>query len=396
MISDHSLSIPPARHVRLRVQLAVFSTARLALNTGNRMVYPFLPTMARGLGVDLDALALAVTARSSLGLFSPTFGSLADRYGRKSIMLAGILCFAVAMSAVTLWPTYPVLFGALLLANLSKLLYDPSMQAYIGDRVQYSQRGLAIAITELSWSGAFLLMMPVLGWLIARTDRWYSPFPLLAVTSFLAVGLLWRTMPSDAVQVQKRPSLVEGLRIVLAYSPALAALAMGFMLTLGNETIGIVYGAWLEDAFKLKVTALGASAIVIGIAELAGEGTVAGFVDRIGKRRAVAAGLALNSAACILLPAFGFDVEGAMVGLFLFYLTFEFTLVSSIPLMTELIPSARATLLAANVTAYAGGRMLGSFIGPHLYDLGLLANGIAAAIFELIALAVLILFIRQE
>ncbi len=387
------VSVPAAR---LRVQLAVFTAVRLALNTGTRMIYPFMPTIARGLGVDVESIALAVTARSSLGLFSPTFGSLADRYGRKTIMLAGLLCFALAMSAVTLWPTYPVLFGALLLGNLGKLLFDPSMQAYIGDRVHYSQRGLAIAVTELSWSGSFLLMMPALGWLIARSDRWSSPFPLLAVACFLAIGLLWRVMPSDAVQVEKRPSLTEGLRIVFAYRPALAALAMGVMLTAGNETVGVMYGAWLEDAFKLKVTALGASAIVIGLAELAGEGTVAGFVDRIGKRRAVAAGLILNAASCLLLPALGFGVVGAMIGLFLFFLTFEFTMVSSIPLMTELLPSARATLLAANVTAYAGGRMVGSFIGPHLYNLGWFANGIAAALFELIALALVIVFIRQE
>jgi predicted MFS family arabinose efflux permease len=238
--------------------------------------------------------------------------------------------------------------------------------------------------------------MPLLGWLIARTDRWYSPFPVLAAAGFLSLGLLWRSIPSDAVQIEHRPSLLEGLKTVAAYAPALAALVMGFMLTLSNETVGIMYGAWLEDAFRLKVTALGASAIVIGVAELTGEGTVAGFVDRIGKRRAVAVGLGLNAATCLLLPVLGFNVAGAMVGLFLFYLTFEFTLVSSIPLMTELIPTARATLLATNVTAYAGGRMVGSLIGPHLYDWGWYANGIAAAIFVLVALAVLLRFIRQE
>lgn len=390
------LSSPGPRRVRLRFQLLAFSAARLVMNTGHRMIYPFLPTIARGLGVDLKAVDLAITARSSLGLFSPTFGSLADRYGRKIMMLAGMLFFVAGMLLVTFWPTYPALFAALLLASLGKLLYDPSMQAYIGDRVRYDQRGLAIAVTELSWSGAFLLVVPLIGWLIARSGRWYAPFPLLAATGALAAVMLWRVIPSDAVHIVQRPSLTQGLRIVLAHKPALAALAVGLLLTTGNEIIGIVYGAWLEDSFNLKVTALGASAFVIGSAELAGEGSVAAFVDRVGKRRAIAVGLVLNAAACLLLPALGFGVTGALVGLFLFYLTFEFALVSSIPLVTELVPHARATLLAANVTVYAAGRMLGTLIGPFLFGFGLAANGIAAALLDLIALAALILFVRQE
>jgi len=152
----------------------------------------------------------------------------------------------------------------------------------------------------------------------------------------------------------------------------------------------------MEDAFGLKVTALGAASAVIGIAELAGEGSVAGFVDRLGKRRAVGLGIALNALACLLLPALGVSIGGALVGLFLFFVTFEFAVVSAIPLMTELLPGARATLMAWNVAAFAGGRMLGSLIGPQLFNLGLLANSATAAVFDVFALAALLLFVRQD
>jgi len=62
----------------LRGQLAAFSFSRMILNTGFRMVYPFLPAIARGLGLDLATAALAVTARSATGLASPLLGFLAD------------------------------------------------------------------------------------------------------------------------------------------------------------------------------------------------------------------------------------------------------------------------------------------------------------------------------
>lgn len=376
--------------------MLVFALARTVLNTGHRMVYPFLPTFARGLGVDFETASLAVTARWGLSLISPTFGSLADWRGRRFAMVGGMALFATAMLMVTLWPTYPVLFGALVVASAAKLVFDPAMQAYVGDRVHYAQRGLAIAITEMSWSAAFLLGMPLVAWLIARSGSWYAPFPVLALAGFGAAFVVWRLVPSDAPRRDTdRPSLAQGLRVVLSQPSALAGLAVGFFISGSNEMLSIIYGAWLEDAFALKVTALGASAVVIGVAELGGEGLVAGFVDRLGKRRAVATGIGLNAGACFLLPLLDFRVESALVALFIFFITFEFALVSSIPLMTELVPTARATLMAGNVAALGAGRMIGALAGSWLFGFGLLANCTGAAAFDVLALVAL-LFVRRD
>lgn len=394
-MSDVTLTPPPASPL-LRTQLIVLTLVRLVLNTGHRMVYPFLPTFARGLGVDLETVALVVTARSGLGLVSPAFGSLADVRGRKVAMVVAMSAFVGGMALVMLWPTYPALFAGLLLSGIAKLVYDPAMQAYIGDRVPYAQRGQAMALTELSWSGAFLLGMPLIGWLIARADAWQAGFPLLAVLGVLAVAALLRVMPSDSVRDSSRPSFMQGLRLVLRYAPARAGMAIAFLISMANEVLMIVYGAWMEQSFALEVTALGASAIVIGVAELGGEGAVAGFVDRLGKRRAVALGITLNALAAPLLPVLGFQVETALVALFLFFITFEFALVSSLPLMTELVPHARATLMAGVSAAFASGRMTGALVGPALFETGMGANVAAVVICDLLAVAVLLLFVGQD
>ena len=169
MNAEVQSTYPNETGMRLRDQIILITLARTVLNTAHRMIYPFLPTFARGLGVDLETVALGISARAGLGLVSPLFGALADRHGRRRSMLAGITIFAASMLLVTIWPTYPALFAALVLAGVGKHIFDPAMQAYIGDRVRYTQRGLAIAVTEVSWSGAFLVFIPVLGWLIART-----------------------------------------------------------------------------------------------------------------------------------------------------------------------------------------------------------------------------------
>jgi hypothetical protein len=96
------------------------------------------------------------------------------------------------------------------------------------------------------------------------------------------------------------------------------------------QRTSIVYGAWLEGQFHLSLTALGLLSVVICLAEFSAEGFSAGWVDRIGKRRAVMGGLILNVLAYLLLPRLAGSLAGALVGLFLVYLTFDFSIMSAV------------------------------------------------------------------
>ncbi len=368
----------------LRWQLAAFMVIRAVFNTLHRMVYPFLAIFARGLGVDLTTISYALTARSVVGTVGPFAAAVADRRGRRFGMLLGAGLFMIGAAVVVFWPSFPVLTISLVLATLGKYIFDPGMQAYISDRVPYAQRGRSIALTEFGWSLAFVVGVPLMGFLIARKG-WMAPFPLLALLGVLIVGGLAWMLPKETAPADALPS-GNNFRMVLASLPALTGLSIGMLATAANEQVNLVFGVWLEDSFGLKIAALGAASAVIGISEMCAEGLVAGFVDRLGKLRAIALGLVVNSLASMALPWLGRTEPGALAGLFLFYLSFEFTIVSSLPLMTELLPSARATLMAFNVVALSFGRAVGAILAPRLYGLGFLAVALGAAGFNLLAL----------
>ena len=93
-----------------------------------------------------------------------------------------------------------------------------------------------------------------------------------------------------------------------------------------------------------------------------------------------------NSIAALLLPLLGKSIPGALLGLFLFYITFEFTLVSIVPMMTEVMPTARATLMSFNVAALSLGRAIGAPLGTFLYHLGFPIVAFGAVFFNIIAL----------
>jgi len=379
----------------LRGQLTLFLITRIILDTGFRMVYPFLPTFARALGVDISAISLAITARSSLGILSPFIGSAGDSMGRKSAMLMGLSIFAGGSLVVLLWPSYIGFLIALLLGSLGKVIFDPAMQAYLGDRVPYNLRGRAIAITEIGWSGAALVGLPIIGWIIYRSN-WVAPFPILGILAALAAFFVWRAIPSDSAADSERPTLMHALRTILSRPSTLAALTVSLLINIGNESINVIYGLWLENSFGLQVVALGAASVLIGLAELSGVGLVARLTDQLGKIRALCLGIISITVACLLLPFLGVSLIPALIGLFLFYLTFEFTFVTLISLFTELEPSARATLMATSITAAAGGRALGALIGPALFDIHILASSAFGAAMAIIALPILIVWVKVE
>ncbi|MCX6036884.1 MAG: MFS transporter [Chloroflexi bacterium] len=368
-------------------QVIAFTITRVILNTLHRMVYPFLAVLARGVGVDIISMSYALTARSLVGTVGPFAATVADRRGRRFGMLLGIGLFTLGTAIVVFWPTFPALALSIILSTLGKYIFDPSMQAYLGDRIPYARRGRTMAVTEFGWSLAFILGIPLMGFLIAR-NGWMAPFPLFVLLGCIIFIALSFLLPKDGPSaIVHGPS--SNFRLVLTSVPALAGLAVGLLASAGNEVVNLIFGVWLEDAFGLQIAALGAASAVIGLSELGGEGLVAAFVDRLGKPRAIGLGLAANCLAALALLFLGRTEAGALVGLFFFYITFEFTLVSIIPLMTELLPSARATLMAFNVAALSLGRALGDLLAPRLYGLGFWFIVLGAVGFNLLALAAL-------
>lgn len=350
------------------------------------MVYPFLPVFARGLGVDPAAISALIANRAVIGSFSPFLSPFLEPRGRKFGMVFGLGCFVFAMGIVVLAPTITSLGIALVFALLAKAFFDPSLTAYMADHTPYHERGSAVAILEFAWSLAFIAGIPAVGWLIARTG-WSAPFMILGMLGLAALLYTILTLKDSALPVHHAEGIFGHALEILKSPVTLAAISIGLSVSAANELVNIVFGLWLEDSFHLQIAALGAASAIIGLSELGGEGLVFVLVDRLGKVRASGMGVAANCLAALILPAIGRTQTGALVGLFLFYITFEFTIVSIIPLITEVIPGARVTMLSFAGAAHSVGRAAGAWLAPSLYAIGFPSIMTAAILFNLLGLA---------
>ena len=92
----------------------------------------------------------------------------------------------------------------------------------------------------------------------------------------------------------------------------------------------------------------------------------------------------------VLLPILGTTQIGALVGLFFYYITFEYIMVSHIPMMSELVPEARATLLSFNLTGHSLGRAIGALLSTFIYTrFGFVPIVIVSIVFSAFALLAL-------
>lgn len=402
--------------------LGVILLSRWALNLQFRVVYPFLPAISRGLGVPLATASLLLTIRSAVAAASPIYGFLADRYGRRRMMYAGIIALIIGASLVAVAPGLGLVLVAFAVLGFAKASFDPAAQAYVGDAVPYARRGRVMGILELPWALAWLVGVPTAGFLIAQAG-WRAPFWViggLGVASLLALRFvapqcghpdpahppshaavgaspgISKEAPQDSPTGRRTSDLLRGSLKPLLTRRALPALAVTLLLMLANENISIVYGAWLEQEFGLALGVLGLASIVVSLADLAAEGLSAGLVDGLGKRRAVLGGLGLNVVAYLALPVLAGSLGSALLGVTLVFFTFEFSIVALLPLISELTPGARGTMLALNVTAMSIGRLLGSLTAPYLWKTGGLPfNAAFSALIILLAAGVLWLGVRE-
>lgn len=375
--------------------LIILTYGRLLINTAMRVTYPFLPAIARGLGVPLADVSQLVALRSSVGLTGPLLSPLSERFGRRFSLLLGMLLMVLGGLVLGLRPGYWPLAFMFVMMGLAKVIYDPSMLAYLGDVVPYRQRGKAISVTELSWALALLIGAPLAGWVIAR-QGWAAPFVWTGVLAVVALILIGLFMPPGRVAFSQAVNL-RSMFSVLRRRPVIwAAGTFTFLIMGAQELLLIIFGDWLETEYQLSLTSLGLTAAVVGVSELCGELVAGVAVDRFGKRPIVITAGVLAGFCYLLIPFVGLSLTSVLVGLFVLFFMFELTIVGSIPLLTEVFPRARSLVIAFSFAAGGLGRVVGALVGPAVWEAyNLPGVGVAAGVTMFMAVLVLALWVRE-
>jgi DHA1 family bicyclomycin/chloramphenicol resistance-like MFS transporter len=349
---------------------ALMATNALAIDA----MLPALPEIGAALGITEpnDRQWIVTAYLLGFGAAQIVYGTLADRYGRRPVLLISLAIYAVAGFAAAMAVTFDQMMAARVLQGIGAA----------GTRV------LAVSIVRDSYSGrqmarvmslAFIVFLavpilaPSIGQLIILFAPWRWIFGLLGLFGVVVAFVAARHLPETLNPADRRP---------IAFAPVVAAfraslsnrIAVGYMLAM-TFMIGSLFG-FINAAQQLFVEVFrapalftvifGAIALFMALASLLNSR----IVGRFGMRRvshgaliayiavtAVHAGIALTGNETLwsfaLLQAAAMFCFGLMVSNF------------GAMAMDPLGHVAGTASSVQGFTSTVGGALIGFFIGQH-------------------------------
>src|SRR5580704_11861173 len=162
------------------------------------VVSPLLPMIAADYRVSPAVAGLSVTVFALTYMVSaPLFGHLADRIGRRPVLICCLAAFAIANLLTAAAASLFWLLAARLLAGAAAAGVSPSVYALVGSAAPPDRRATWMAIVVSGLLVSLALGAPI----GALAGAWIGWGPVFAVLAALSLCLVW---PNAAVRLHDR------------------------------------------------------------------------------------------------------------------------------------------------------------------------------------------------
>lgn len=311
---------------------------------------------------------------------SPLGGFLADRFGKRGVILTSLFFWSAATVATAFAQTTNQMLAARVLMGVSEACYIPAGLALISDFHRGPTRSLATGIhmTGLYIGGA----LGGIGGFLAEHAGWrfgFKLFGFIGIGYAVALVFLLRNAPPaerpTAALVPQRPAFTSALASLLSRGGFWMLLVINILVGVVNWLVYTWLPTFLKDRFHLGLGEAGISATAyIQVASFIGvlaAGTIADGWSRTNPRaRSLVAAIAyLCAAPCLFFSATTGWFPAAIAGLCVFGLGRGAYDANAMPILRDLVPekySATGYGLLNLIGTTAGGVMV--YYGGMLKD----------------------------
>ena len=318
----------------IRRNITAVTAARLVTNACYRFAPPFLAIIAKGFDASIEDIGIAVAISELTGLTSPMAGRLVDRLSHRTSMLLGLVGTALGCVIAALAPNLFTFGVGIAVLALTKQSFDLGLGSWIADHVKYEQRGRIVGLTETSWALGLLVGVSAMG-LITAVSSWRVAYWVgIAMLAWfvLVIGRRVNAQPrATHVHVHGAPRRITG--------HAWFAVATMFCIMASAQNLFVTFGAWLEDDFGFGAARISAIGFLVGGIELFASTSSARLTDRWGKERSIAIGALVIAPAGIVLALGGSNLVVGVAAVVIYFMGFEFSVVSLLPVATQLVPN---------------------------------------------------------
>ncbi len=374
------------------VNLQIIIGITLMAVLGSSSIGPILPSLAQDFDVSPQHIGWVITAFViPIAIGTPISGILADRYGRKQILVPALLLFAIAGTICALAPNFRTLIEFRFVQGVGAAPLESLALTLISDLYRGKLLTAAMAFNATS-IGLSLAIYPLISGGLT-TWGWRYPFllPLLAVPlSFLVLFVLRVPQVSQSERFELTTYLGNILHSISNRK------VMGLLMAVVALFI-LLFGPYFTYIPLLADAQLGASHFAIGIilASMAlslafVSSQLALFARSLSEVTLIKASFIIYAIALIITPAIH-QVWLLFIPSMLFGLAHGMVFPSTQALLGELAPQEyRAGFMAVNATVLSLGQALGPILAGIMFTIwGMSGVFYSRAIFAVVILVFL-------
>lgn len=380
--------------------LAILFFTMVVMMLGFGIVIPIMPFYVEQFGAGGSELGLMMAIFSIMQfIFSPIWGDLSDRFGRKPVMVAGVLGSAVSMLLFAVAPNFGWLIASRALGGLLSAATFPTAMAFISDSTSEKDRGGGMGVIGAAMGMGMILGPGIGGWLAgeALSTPFFVAAGLSLVAALLVAAILPETLPREQ-RVQgggklRGPQI--GMMWKALFGPMGFLLFLAFLVNFGLANFEGIFGLYAKERFNFGPEDVGTVMVVVGIVSVIIQGLVTGpATRRLGEVNVILLSL-IGSAIgfAVMLVATNFLTVILTVGFFVFSNAMLRPVIAS--LASKLTEGGQGMALGLNNSFQSLGRVAGPLVAGALFDFNIRLPYTSAAVIMLVSFGLAMVWLRR-
>lgn len=252
------------------IYILVFSNFLICLGIG--LVIPVTPFIKNEFHYTTSDMGV-MTSLFALAQFiaSPIVGRISDRIGRKPIIVAGLLTYAVSEVIFALATSLPLFNLSRLIGGLSAAMVVPTSMALASDLTTLKERAKVIGWLSAAFSGG-LILGPGIGGMLAnisyKTPFWFAAG--IGLISVIFTQLLLHDAPQEALEedAKKELSKKAGSYRSIMTAPLIILFTMILVSSFGLQGFESIYSIYVNQVFNFGIGTIALVLTLNGIISL--------------------------------------------------------------------------------------------------------------------------------
>jgi MFS family permease len=220
---------------------------------GGFMLYPFFALyLTEKFNISMSTVGLVLALFSVSGFVGSALGgALADRVGRKGVIVASLLLSSLSALGMGFAPTLVFFILISVVVGTLSSIGGPAEEAVVADLLPANKRAEGYGIIRVVFNVAVIIAPPIAGLLI--TSSYLTLFIVDAVISVIAAGIVFFALPETKPQglADSKPETMKqtfaGYARVLKDTPFVLFIGVGILLCIVYMNMNTTLGVFLRD-----------------------------------------------------------------------------------------------------------------------------------------------------